>query len=163
MKRSLTLCFAFLFISWLVSCGSTKKSSATAINQKALSEKAITITEKINIVTNHIGDTLKGSVPLPELGKLPVRYQMSSSGTTLDLELTENNLTYKVTPKQVGKTSTNIDRSTKENSRDKVDAKMEDSNQSVNHPWRPPFLMYLMAIGLLIAAYYVFKNRLNPF
>lgn len=161
MTRSLTITLPLILVFWLVGCGSAKTNSTAVTNQKQVNEKAIVIKEKTNIVTEHFGDTLRGLMPLPKLGKLPIRYQVSSGGTTLNLEVTDSTLRYESIPKQNGKTTTNIDKTTTKNSSDKTDTVVTDHTTTVKHGWRPPFWMYLVALALIVVLVYCLKNPLK--
>lgn len=154
---------SFFLVFWLVSCGSSKKLSTTAVNQTKTDTVQVVTTERTNTVTEHYGDTLKGSLPLPELTEQPISYVVSSGGASLKISIDKKNLYYESLAKQTGTTTISSDKTTKINTGNKVATVVEKKVKEVQKPWQPPLWWYPVGIALLIGAYYIIKNRLNPF
>lgn len=147
----------------LMSCGSTKVKSATATKTTSKEVENTVIKEVTKAVTEHFGDTLKGSIPMPKLSNEPVNLVFESGGTKLELQLTNNTLSYKSTPKKIGSTTVNTLKETKTKKVADLEKVKKEKSVTIEKPWRPPLELTLILIVIASIAFIIIKKSLIPF
>ncbi len=134
----------------LLSCRSTKET----VKVKSIDTSKIQHTVQKEQLIEVANDTLTGVVPLPKLSNKPIQLVFGSSGTKLNLHLTDTSAAYQVTTKANKRIYTKEQKNTdiQKNEKLTVEAVVQKT------PWRPPWWLSGVIVLLLIAIRYLIKK-----
>jgi hypothetical protein len=163
MKKSTYIFLLIIFTCLLLGCGSSKTKTTATTKTTSKAVVTSTIKEVSSIETKYYGDTLKGKIPLPKLTEKPTVISFESGGTKLDVTLTDNSFSYKVTPKHVATTTINSVKESDTKAVADVEQVQEVKTVKIEEPWRPPWWSYVIVIVIIGGAFYYIKTKINPF
>jgi hypothetical protein len=129
----------------------------------SLSEsRELLIRSNERISTEYFSDNLIGRIPLPPLSKIPVVIPVESQGISLEITLTEGELSWKAKAKAVSKTvkETETDTDVRQYAQRQKIQEDESNRRSVGLPW---WMYLVLALALVIVAGRVVKKINFPF
>ncbi|WP_047789447.1 hypothetical protein [Tenacibaculum mesophilum] len=134
----------------LFSCRGTKNT----VKVKSEDKSTIQLTAKKEQLIEVVNDTLTGIVPIPKLSNKPIQLVFGSSGTKLNLHLTDTSAAYQVTTKVNKRTYTKEQTDTDIQKDEKLAVEVVEQKT----PWRPPWWLGGVIVLLLIAIRYLIKK-----
>lgn len=128
----------------LTACGSHKKT----FERKEVTNIVQTETKGVHAIktteTTRYGDTLQGSIPLPELTEKPVVIEVESGGTKLKLITQKGKISYEVIPKAIETTKTTEETNEDAKSTITVASTLQENSVDDKKQWRPPWWLFLI-------------------
>jgi len=162
MKSLLKITFVIIVLCLMLGCRGSKAVATSATKTTDKSVVTASTKETVKAEIKHFGDTLKGTVPLPELTAKPVNFNFESGGQKLEFSLTESSLAYKATPKHLTTTMIHSVKESDIKAVADVEQVKETKTVKIVKPWRPPWWWYVIGLAVLYGVYYAVKNQLNP-
>jgi len=146
----------------MLGCRGSKAVATSATKTTDKSVVTASTKETVKAEIKHFGDTLKGTVPLPELTAKPVNFNFESGGSSLAITVTKDRLQFKSTPKHLATTTISSVKESAIKAVADVEQVKETKTVKIVKPWRPPWWWYLIAATVLYGIYVSINSQLNP-
>ena len=162
MKAILKITFVIIILCLMLGCRGSKAVATSATKTTDKSVVTASTKETVKAEIKHFGDTLKGTVPLPELTAKPVNFNFESGGSSLAITVTKDRLQFKSTPKHIATTTIHSVKEFDIKAVADVVQVQETKTVNIKKQWRPPWWWYVTGLAVLYGVYYAIKYQLNP-